>query len=277
MTGGHRNTIAGTGMEFNQYRSYQDGDDLRRVDWKLFARSDRYYIRESEIETGIAVHFILDASASMLEQEMIDDANKSGLTKFDYARFLVAALGYLAYRQGDAIGLSLMSGEAIRQKSARIEPKRHTQQLARFFHLLERAMPAGTWPEWTEIEPYFSATNRREMIVVVTDMNETITEVQTALSKLSALHNEVLVCHILTASETAFAFNGMVTFEDLETGRSLEVDADAARTAYKAALAGRLQTIRQSMTEARIDYAAFTTNEPLDAALRGYLAARIKL
>ena len=136
MLGVHQSQRPGAGQEFNQYRSYQPGDDLRRVDWKTYARSDRFYVRESEVETSIGVRFLLDASASMAHTD-------GAIVKFDYARFLVAALGYLAYQQGDMIGC-----HSLPENHASVLPsKRDHQQLHRFLHHLEKLEPGGAWPE----------------------------------------------------------------------------------------------------------------------------------
>src|SRR5690349_20673443 len=127
MAGIHKNTIKGQGLEFSQYRSYQPGDDLRQLDWKMFARSDRYYIREAEVDTSIGIRFVVDASASMHHQDT------NGIRKIDYARFMVAALAYLAYAQGDAIGLYGLSEKRL----IHLTPRHDSMHLQRFWHQLE--------------------------------------------------------------------------------------------------------------------------------------------
>ena len=266
MLGANQSPKPGVGLEFNQYRSYQPGDDLRLVDWKMYARSDRYYVREADIETSITVRFILDASASMAHED-------SGLTKFDYARFLVAALGYLAHTQGEAIGLEIVSDSA----ALHLPPKRDHQQLHRFLHDLERVHPQGVWPDWKKLEGIFTATQKREMIVFVSDLHEQRDEIFAALSKLSALRNEVLFFHLLGRNEIDFNYEGFLTFEDLESGQTLQVDTARARTAYLDNMQQKLRCLKQALHDENISYTLFTLDQPLDFALRQYLTQRMKL
>jgi len=266
MLGANQSPRPGVGLEFNQYRSYQPGDDLRLVDWKMYARSDRYYVREADIETSITVRFILDASASMAHEDR-------GLMKFDYARFLVAALGYLAHTQGEAVGLEIINDAAVTQ----LPPKRDQQQLHRFLHELERVHPQGVWPDWKKLEGIFTATQKREMIVFVSDLHEQCDEIFAALSKLSALRNEVLFFHLLGRNEIDFNYEGFLTFEDLESGQTLQVDTARARTAYLDNMQQKLRCLKQALHDENISYTLFTLDQPLDFALRQYLTQRMKL
>jgi len=266
MLGANRSPRPGVGLEFNQYRSYQPGDDLRLVDWKMHARSDRYYVREADIETSITVRFILDASASMAHED-------SGLMKFDYARFLVAALGYLAHAQGEAVGLEIINDTAV----THLPPKHDHQQLHRFLHELERTHPQGVWPDWKELEGIFTATQKREMLVFVSDMHEQHDEIFAALSKLSALRNEVLFFHLLGRNEIDFNYAGFLTFEDLESDQTLQVDATRARTMYLNRMQQKLRHLKQTLHDENINYTLFTLDQPLDFALRQYLTQRMKL
>jgi len=266
MLGANQSPKPGVGLEFNQYRSYQPGDDLRLVDWKMYARSDRYYVREADIETSITVRFILDASASMAHED-------SGMMKFDYARFLVAALGYLAHAQGEAVGLEIINDTAV----THLPPKRDHQQLHRFLHELERAHPQGVWPDWKELEGIFTATQKREMIVFVSDLHEQRDEIFAASSKLSALRNEVLFFHLLGRNEIDFNYEGFLTFEDLETGQTLQVETSHGRAAYLDSTQKNLQKLKQVLHDENINYALFTLDQPLDFALRQYLTQRMKL
>lgn len=266
MLGANQSPKPGVGLEFNQYRSYQPGDDLRLVDWKMYARSDRYYVREADIESSITVRFILDASASMAHED-------SGMVKFDYARFLTASLGYLAHAQGEAIGLEMISDAGL----SHLPPKRDHQQLHRFLHALERVCPNGAWPDWPKLEGLFTATQKREMIVFITDMHEQRDEIVAALSKLSALRNEVLLFQLMGRNEMDFSYEGVLTFEDLETGRTLPVEADQARQSYLERLQKKLRELKQALHNEKISYTLFRLDQPLDLALRQYLMQRTKL
>lgn len=266
MLGANQSPRPGVGLEFNQYRSYQPGDDLRLVDWKMYARSDRYYVREADIETSITVRFILDASASMAHED-------NGMMKFDYARFLVAALGYLAHQQGEAVGLEIINDAAV----THLPPKRDHQQLHRFLHELERAHPQGVWPDWKKLEGVFTTTQKREMIIFVSDLHEQRDEIFAALSKLSALRNEVLFFHLLGRNEIDFNYAGFLTFEDLETSQTVQVEASHAREIYLSSMQQKLQHLRQALHDENINYTLFTFDQPLDFALRQYLTQRTKL
>ncbi len=266
MLGANQSPRPGVGLEFNQYRSYQPGDDLRLVDWKMYARSDRYYVREADIETSITVRFILDASASMAHED-------SGMVKFDYARFLAAALSYLAHTQGEAVGLEIINDTAV----THLPPKRDHQQLHRLLHELERVRPQGVWPDWKKLEGIFAATQKREMIVLVSDMHEQRDEIFAALSKLSARRNEVLFFHLLGRNEIDFNYEGFLTFEDLESGQTAQVEASRAREIYLDRMQKKMQQLKQALHDENISYTLLTLEQPLDFALRQYLTQRMKL
>lgn len=266
MLGANQSPISGAGLEFSQYRSYQPGDDLRRVDWKMYARSDRYYVRESETETSITIRFVLDASASMAHED-------SGVTKFDYARFLIASLGYLAHSQGEAIGLEIIN-EAV---ALHLPPKCDHQQLHRFLHGLELAQPAGIWPEWADLESALTGSQKRELIVLVSDLHERQNEITAALSKLRARRNEVLLFHLMGRNEIEFEYAGFLTFEDLESGKTVQVDAQQTRSSYLENLRHQFQTTKKTLREQNLAYELLILDQPLDLALRKYLIQRTKL
>jgi len=266
MYGVHHSRMPGAGLEFSQYRSYQSGDDVRRIDWKLFARSDRYFLRDAETDTSVTVRVVLDASESMAHAE-------HGLTKFDYARMIAAVLTVLAYRQGDAIGLYALNDADMRV----IPPQRGHQHLDRLLHALERLSPAGVWPDWPRMAGSFTAGGQRGIIAIITDLHERHDEIRTVAAKLAALRQEVLLLHIIGRAELEFAYHGTVTFEELETGRRIEVDADAVRPGYLAALHGHLDDLCRSLEDLQVDYARFPLDQPLDVALRQFLTSRARL
>lgn len=261
--GAHQSPQIGAGLEFSQYRSYEPGDDLRRIDWKMYARSDRYFVRESEVESSIAVRFLLDASRSMSHED-------SGLAKLDYARFLVASLAYLAHGQGDAIGFLALNDE----RQINLLPKSGQSHLHRFLHELERLEPAGKWPGWHAVERLLSTAARREIIVVISDLHEADDEIRTVLAKLTALKNEVLFFHLLGKNERNFSYQGLLTFEDLESGETRQVDAEQTRVAYLKKLDAQLDAMRRELHNQHIAYELFTTDQPLDFALRAFLKQR---
>jgi uncharacterized protein (DUF58 family) len=262
MFGAHPSRLPGAGLEFSQYRSYQHGDDLRRIDWKLFGRSDRYFVRESEIETSVTVRLLLDATGSMAHEE-------DGISKFDYARFLLASLAVLAHRQGDAVGLYAMRHPAL----GLVPPARHHHHIHRILRELEVLVPGEPWPDWSRLEGLL-ATGGRNLTVLVTDLHERTTEIRTALQRIAALGDEVIVFHLIGRAELEFTYTEPTTFEELETGRRVEVDPATLRATYLAAAARDLKALRSELEERHIGYLALPIDQPLDAALRSFLKAR---
>src|SRR5687768_7026952 len=178
MAGIHKSNVKGTGMEFSQYRSYQPGDDLRSLDWKMFARSDRYYIRESETETSVSVRFVVDASASM-------DHKDGEFTKMDYGRYLAACLAYLANSQGDSIGLYVFRDGELFSLPCR---KDH-QHLSRYFYQLENIKPSGKFTDPINYKDIFAGTHRRELLIFITDFYEENREISELLTSFVALRH----------------------------------------------------------------------------------------
>lgn len=266
MSGINKSTVKGAGLEFSQYRSYQPGDDLRSLDWKMFARSDRYYIRESEVETNISIRILIDASASMNHSD-------GDFTKIEYARYLGASLAYLANLQGDAIGLYVLKNSGIFSMT----PKQDYQHLARLFYQLENINPNGEFTKPIHYKELFAGTQKRELLIFVTDLYQTDDEIIHLLDTLNTLRHEIVVFHLLSRNELDLDFKGYSTFEDLETGETIQIDQAKARTEYKTNLNAYLEKTRVQMLDRRIFYRTISTDEPLDQALRDFLKQRSKL
>ncbi|HEU4829229.1 MAG TPA: DUF58 domain-containing protein [Gemmatimonadales bacterium] len=265
MFGTHPSRLQGAGVEFSQYRSYQPGDDIRRIDWKLFARSDRYFLRESEVETSVTVRLILDASDSMRQEE-------DGVSKFTFARLLAASLATLAFRQGDAVGLTALLAGGARAWPA----SRGRLNLNRTLRELERLSPAGAWPGWRDAEGALLSGSGRSITFVLTDLHERSTEIRAALRKLSALGHDVAVLHLIGRRELEFDYGDDLVFEELETGRTLDVSGSAVRAHYLASLDGALRAVELELGEQRIEYTRIRLDTPLDAALRQALVRRLR-
>ena len=263
LAGAHASRRHGAGMEFSQYRPYQPGDDLRRLDWRLAARSDRYYLRESEVDTSLTVNLVLDASASMNHR---DD---NGLTKLDYARLLLAALAYLAQKQGDAVGLSILSASGLQHLPARAD----TRQLPRLYHALEAAAATGAFADAATLAP-LTARRQRALTVCVSDLYEDENEITRLLGRLRATSGDVLLLHLVAGNELNFSHKGPVTFRDLETGQTIQLDADQQRPAYQQQLQAWLRDTAHAARRQGLDYHLLNTAEPLDGALREFLNRR---
>lgn len=267
LVGRHPSRRIGAGLEFSQFRSYQPGDDLRRVDWKLVARSDRLFVREAESETSVTVRLLVDATASMAHRE--DD-----VAKFDYVRFLAAAVALLADRQGDALGLYLLHDGTVEV----IRPRRDVRQLARVLHALEQAEPRGRWPAWEALERALAPDGPGGITLVLSDLfddpGHPATAIGTALRRLATARHELACFQVLGAREHRAGYDGPVTLEDLETGRQVDLDAESARTLAPARLEALLAGQRRELAGLGVALEVCHLDEPFEAPLRRYLALR---
>lgn len=264
MNGFNKSTVKGPGLEFSQYRSYQPGDDLRWLDWRMYARSDRYYIRESEIETSISVRFLIDASASMNHED-------NGIKKIDYARMLAASLGYLGNLYGDAIGLYVFRDGDLFSLASRSEP----QHLQRFYYQLEQIKPAGAFTKPVNYKELFAGAGRKELLVFITDMYQPEGEISKLLDSLAALRHEIIVFHLMGQNELDLDFKDYSTLEDLETGQIVQINSQTKKI-YQEKLNTYLENIRLQLLGKHIYYRMLSIAQPLDQALRDFLVQRAK-
>lgn len=264
--GGNQSRRVGVGQEFSQYRAYEPGDDLRLLDWKMYARSDRYYIRQSEIDTNLTVKFILDNSASMLYKEQ-------GLSKFQWARALVASLGYLAQKQGDAFGLFGINEEGV----VALHPKQHQGHFSRFLHELVQLSPEGKWPAKTAWQQHMRRGHEKELIIFLSDFYDHEQEFSQLIPQLKTKKNEVLLIHITGEQEANLDFGSVVTFRDLETGKEVQVNTKEAHQTYQSRWIAFTQSIQNDALKAGIGYQNFTMNTPLEVTLTQFLTHRMRL
>ncbi len=266
LAGEHLDRRPGAGIEFSQYRAYQPGDDPRNVDWRVYARSDRFYVRESEVERDITVRLVLDATASMAHED-------EGVTKLDYGRFLMAALAYLADRQGDRV-----SFHAVRDGTSEdLPPRRGRRGLGRVLHRLEELEPSGSWPAWDELSGRIANAREKELIVVAGDLYDSGSEMRRGLATLVALGHEVLVLHLMARNELEFSWAGDLAFEDLETGTTVRGNAEAMRAAYLSRLDEDLASWRVELLEMGVGYQLVALDQSVDLALRSFLLGRGRL
>jgi uncharacterized protein (DUF58 family) len=264
-TGINKSSVKGTGLEFSQYRSYQPGDDLRWLDWKRYARTDRYYIRESEMETGISVRLLVDASLSM-------DHRDGDFSKLDYARHLAAALAWLAHSQGDAVGLYIFREGQVFAAPARRDP----QHLARMYHQLENLTTGGVVGDVIDYRHIFLREQKRELLIFITDFYERSGEIGRLLQLLAALRHEIIVFHVMGRNELERDYSGYTQVEDLETGERMPVGLfDATeREAYIKRMRAWLTGVRMQCLDRQISYQLMRMDQPMDGALRDFLKRR---
>ena len=256
----------GAGMEFSQYRGYEPGDDLRSLDWKMLARSGRYFVKQSEVETNVSVKFILDASNSMLHTE-------DGLEKMDFARVLVASLAYLSQNQGDAVGLFALNDKKLYS----IYPKVQKQHYNRLLLELINIKNEGKWPSDPTSTEKLHDRRHKELIFFITDMYEQKEELTELIKRLKTSRNEVVVFHLMSKNELEFNYKGTLTFEDLETRERVKVDAKEAKSKYLQSLDAILKRNKEFMLSNGITYQLFKMNEPIAEALQGFLKKRNNL
>lgn len=265
MSGSNKSQSVGAGQEFSQYRSYQPGDDLRQLDWKMFARSERYYIKQAEIETNITVKFMLDASQSMAYTE-------DGMSKLQYAKVMTAALAYLARKQSDTFGLYTVNDKNIKT----VQPRFEQQQFIRFLNELVLLKSEGAWKKDSGLEQLFDHKGK-ELIVFITDLYDDAEDLQRFITRLKTPRNEVVVFQIMGQHETDLGFEGSFTFEDLETGIRTKVDTFSQQKEYAKRVHNWLQDSRTWMLEKQISYYLVRLNEPVETVLWNFLTIRKRL
>lgn len=265
-SGLHQSKKTGFGQAFSHYRNYQPGDDLRLLDWKLYARSDRFYVKQAEVETLITVRFIVDASASMRHED-------GGIRKMQFCRYVVAALGWLAHTQGDNIGLYALNNQQLYEH----RPRQGKAAFAHFLHQLLQINPYGQFPQQADIHSFFKSRARREIIIFLTDMYEEHEELLTTLQQLRATGNEVLLFHLMAANELTLPYSGILTFEDLESGQTIQVNSPKTRAAYQDKIEERLTSIRETMLNKGISYTLLRMDESVGLALRWFLERRLRV
>ncbi len=262
-TGLNRSLRVGPGMEFSQYRAYEPGDDLRLLDWKMLARSGRYYIKQSEIESRVTVKFIIDASASMLHKE-------NGLSKMEFARVLVATLAYMAHNQGDAVGLFALNDT----KFISVYPKADKKQYNRLLLELLSISTNGKWPNAAVSAKRIPNRGGKELIFFLTDMYEQKVEISSFVKGLKSSKNEVVVLQLMGPSEMDFNYGTNVVFEDLETGARVNVDASAAKTQYLSQMDKRIKQIKEDLLSKGVAHHLFRMDAHLGEALQLFLRER---
>ena len=265
MAGINKSNVKGTGIEFSQYRSYQPGDDLRWLDWKMYARSDRYYIRESEMETSISVKFLIDATSSMNHSD-------SSITKIEYARYIAASLAYLAHLQGDSIGLYVFKENELFSLISRKEP----QHLTRFYYQLEQITPEGKFTNAIHYKHLFTGERKKELLVFISDFYEERTEISDLLHMLSSLRHEIIAFHLMGENELTMNYTGYTTLRDFETGKTVDINSDESKLLYTQRLENYLSSIRMKLLDKQIFYRMINMSQTMDEVLRDFLNQRQK-
>jgi uncharacterized protein (DUF58 family) len=263
IAGLHRSPDFGFSQEFAEYRAYVPGDDLRHVDWNVYARTEKMYLKRYRGETNTLVTVLIDASRSM-------KYGSRGMEKLEYARFLAASIVYLAHLQRDATGLVVFDDE-VRNF---VPPSSRQGQMMRLLHAIDQA-EAGTRTNFAS--PFAHLVDflrKRGLVVAISDYWENPEEVIKAVAPLRTRGNELVLFHVLDPEEIQPKFRGPVLLEDLESGATMQVSPDYATNEYKGKMSAHLEDLRQRAIAVGIEYFLCDTSRPLDAALREYLAIR---
>ena len=260
--GQHASRSRGAGLEFAQYRAYEQGDEPRQVDWKLYARSDRFFVREAERDSPLTAWVVIDATASMAQ----GDQARPRWSRLDAARALAACVFELALRQGDRFGLAVIGGDGLRMVPAGAGPRQRDRCLLE----LQGLRAQGYWPEEARLRPLWERIGTGHLVVL---MSDDFDDAAVALAeRLSAARREVLNVQVLTAEERDFPFRGGRRFRDVESGEERLSDAASARTDFLAAFTQARRELDARLVASGVRRSEYFLDEPLDQPLRRLLA-----
>jgi len=278
ISGMHRSPYHGFSVEFASHREYVPGDDTRHIDWRLFARGDRLYVKQYEEETNLRTMVLLDCSASMRYPEharagsSLRSSRYGWKNKYDYAATLAASLIYLLMHQQDACGLVLFDSDVREQ----IPPTSHSAQMRGMIDLMERHPPDGTTEVKLMLAGLAERLRHRGLIVLISDLLTNSDDVISGLQQLRHRGQDLIVMHVLDEDELKFPFNDNTLFEGLEApGVQTLVDPQSLRASYLQIVGEFISRIRAACMDGGIDYVLLGTHDPLDAGLSAYLAGRM--
>ena len=264
LQGLHSSPFHGFSVEFSEHRRYSTGDDPKDIDWLVYAKTDKYYVKKFEAETNITGYLVVDSSLSM------GYTYRQEITKFDYAVCLAAALSYLMIHQQDPVGLITFS-DKVRNS---IAPKSKRTQLGHILSMLARLRPDGPTEVAHSLTQIAAMLRHRSLVMLFSDLLTDIDPLLQALRRLRHRGHDVIVFHILDEAEVSFPFEGLVQLYDPESGEHVEVDGDGYRQDYEAELHEFRERLRRESFQSGIDYVPIDTSMRFDRALTEYLLSR---
>ena len=265
LSGLHRSPFKGFSVEFAEYRQYIHGDDLSTIDWKVYARNDRHYVKKFEEETNLHCHILLDISRSM-------EYGSRGITKYEYAQCLAASLGYLMNRQRDGVGLAAFDDQIRTMLPASARPG----HLRALLVTLDRLQLGTATNVSKPLHQLAEALTKRGMVVLISDLIDDPDRVIRGLKHFQFRGSDVIVFQILDPDELEFPFERATRFEDLETGADVMAIPALAREHYLDAVNGLIDRYKRELGSAGIDYHLLRTSQPLEMALLAYLSTRAR-
>ena len=265
INGLHRAPYFGASIDFAEHRGYVPGDDIRRVDWRLYARTDRYFVKQYEADTNANLSVLFDVSRSM------GFASEGNVTKLQYGCFLAACLAYLSHRQRDRVGIITFDEDIVNY----VPPSaKHFNVL---LQTLDRSKPERPGRLLQVLDKAAEHFKRRSIVVLISDLYENPTDLLEALKPYRFLGNDVIVCHVLDPAEIDFPYRDASRFQDLESGEELPIVPDAFAKQYRQMMQEHITALSTKCADVRIDYLQLTTSKPLDEALFNYLGNRERL
>lgn len=264
LSGLHASPYHGFSVEFSEHRRYTKGDDPRDIDWQVYAKTDRYYIKKYQAETNLTGYLVLDLSESMAY------TYRQQLSKFDYAICLAASLAYMMIHQQDPVGLITFGNQIKNYLPARSK----RGQLGNILAMLAKSQPSGTTEVSRNVQQIASMVKHRSLIMIFSDLLTDQKNVLDSLQRLRYAGHDVIVFHILDEAEVYFPFKGMVDLKEPEAGDSLVLDAEGMKADYLEAVNELRQTYKEKLQAMRADYVPLDTSMPFDKALIEYLSQR---
>jgi uncharacterized protein (DUF58 family) len=263
ISGRHPSPHRGSSVEFAEYRKYVPGDDLRRLDWRAYGRTDRFYVKEFEADTNLRCCVVLDTSGSM-------GFGSAGVTKIEYARRIAAALGYLALQQGDAVGLACVANGLIRN----VPPRRNPAHLISVFDLLEQAKPQGETQLVPVLHELAETIRQRALVVIISDLFIEPELLRACFQHLRFRRHDVAIFHLLDPQEIDFNFRRPMRFIDMEGGPAIFADPNEIADRYLRALTDYQTAVKQHVLESSVDYHRVLLNEDYEKVLMRFLIGR---
>ena len=266
VSGKHPSPHRGSSVEFAEYRKYVPGDDLRRLDWRAYGRSDRFYIKEFEADTNLRCCLVLDTSGSM-------DYGSGAISKIDYARKIAGALGYLAMLQGDAVGLSCVANGIIRT----VPPRRNPAHLTAVFDILEQAKPQKETGLGTVLHELAETIRQRALIIIISDLFVEPEVLRSCFQHLKFRKHDVAAFHLLDQQELAFDFRRPMRFLDMEGGPAIFAEPNEIAERYHKVLREYLEQLKTVVLESAVDYQRVTIDEDYEKVLMRFLVGRTRV
>ena len=265
VSGRHPSPHRGSSVEFAEYRKYVPGDDLRRLDWRAYGRTDRFFVKEFEADTNLRCCLVLDTSGSM-------DFGSVGISKIDYAKRIAGAIAYLAAQQGDAVGLSCVAGGIVRN----ILPRRNPAHLMSVFDVLEEAAPKGETRLAPVLHELAETIRQRALIVILSDLFVEPEELRSCFQHLRFRKHDVAVFHLLDPQELGFKFHRPMRFLDMEGGASVFAEPNEIAERYHKAIEAYLAGLRKVVLESAVDYHKVSIDVSYEQVLMEFLVGRAR-